>query len=136
MTAAELLDPRGLAGRVTDAGVRSNVSVAVRYLEAWLRGVGAVAIDGHLEDAATAEISRAQLWQWTARETVTAEGTRVTRTLVEALLDEVLAEQPRTPDDRFPDAAALFREVTLSGTFPTFFTVPGYVGHLVDVPTR
>jgi malate synthase len=136
VTAAELLDPRGLAGPVTDAGVRSNISVAVRYLEAWLRGVGAVAIDGHLEDAATAEISRAQLWQWTTRGTVTAEGTRVTRDLVERLLDQIVTEQRRTPEDRFADAATMFRAVTLEEDFPTFFTVPGYVEHLVDVPAR
>jgi malate synthase len=133
---ADLVDPRGLAGPVTDAGVRTNVSVALRYMEAWLRGVGTAAIDGSLEDAATAEISRAQLWQWTARETVTVEGTRVTRALVERLLAEVLAGQPRTPEDRFADAAAMFRAVTLAETFPTFFTVPGYVDHLVDVPPR
>ena len=131
VTAADLLDPRGLAGPVTDAGVRSNVAVAVRYLEAWLRGVGAVAIDGQLEDAATAEISRAQLWQWTARGTVTTEGTRVTRALVEQLLADVVAAQPRTAEDRFEAAAQLFREVALGETFPTFFTVPGYVDHLV-----
>jgi malate synthase len=135
VTAAQLLDPRGLAGPVTDTGVRTNVSVALRYMEAWLRGVGAVVLDGHVEDASTAEISRAQLWQWTARRTVTAEGTPVTRDLVERLLAEVVAEQPRTPDDRFDDAARMFRSVTLEETFPTFFTVPGYVEHLVTVPS-
>ncbi len=136
VTAAELLDPRGLAGPVTDAGVRTNVSVALRYMEAWLRGVGSVVLDGHVEDASTAEISRAQLWQWTTRRTVTAEGTPVTRDLVERLLDEVVAEQPRTPGDRFDDAAAMVRSVTLEETFPTFFTVPGYVEHLVTLPPR
>ncbi|MCW2697057.1 MAG: aceB [Modestobacter sp.] len=132
VTDADLLDPRGLTGGVTDAGVRTNVSVAVRYLEGWLRGIGAVPIDGQLEDAATAEISRAQLWQWIAHGTVTAEGTRVTRRTVEVLLDEVLAGQPRTADDRFDAAARMFRSVTLGEDFPTFFTVPGYVEHLVE----
>jgi malate synthase len=131
VTAADLLDPRGLAGPVTDAGVRTNVAVAVRYLEAWLRGVGTVPIDGHLEDASTAEVSRAQLWQWTTRGTVTTEGTPVTRDSVEQLLADVVAAQPRTPGDRFDEAAQLFREVTLGESFPTFLTVPGYVDHLV-----
>jgi malate synthase len=129
VTAADLLDPRGLAGPVTDAGVRTNVAVAVRYLEGWLRGVGTVPIDGHLEDASTAEVSRAQLWQWTAHGTVTTEGTPVTRASVEQVLADVVAAQPRTAEDRFDEAARLFREVTLGGTFPTFLTVPGY--HLV-----
>jgi malate synthase len=63
---------------------------------------------------------------------VTAEGTRVTRRTVEVLLDEVLAGQPRTADDRFDAAARMFRSVTLGEDFPTFFTVPGYVEHLVE----
>jgi malate synthase len=133
VTAADLLDARGLSGPVTDAGVRTNVSTAVRYLEGWLRGKGTVPIDGHMEDAATAEISRAQLWQWIAHETVTSDGTRVTRDHVERLLDAVVATQPRTPGDRFDQAAQMFRAVTLGETFPTFFTIPGYVEHLTEV---
>ncbi|WP_369138025.1 malate synthase A [Modestobacter versicolor] len=134
--AADLLDTRGVTGDVTDAGVRTNVTVALRYLEGWLRGVGAVAIDGHVEDAATAEISRAQLWQWIHHGTVTAEGTEVTRGHVEELLDETLAAQRRTADDRFDEAARMFRAVTLDEDFPTFLTVPGYVEHLVELTHR
>lgn len=130
VTAADLLDVRGSTGPVTDEGVRANVSVALRYMEAWLRGTGAVPIDGHVEDAATAEVSRAQLWQWLAHGTTTTEGTRVTPAHVERLLDAVVAAQPRTPGDRFDDAAQLVRAVTSGEDYPTFFTVPGYQ-HLV-----
>ena len=63
---------------------------------------------------------------------VTAEGTRVTRSHVEHLLHQFVATRPRTPEDRFADAASLFRKATFSETCPTFFTVPGYVEHLVD----
>ena len=96
VTAADLLDipsaGGGEPGAVTDAGLRGNVSVGVRYLEAWLRGVGAVAIDHLMEDAATAEISRSQVWQWVHQEVVTAEGTRIDAARVEQVLTEVLAE--------------------------------------------
>ncbi|WP_222268956.1 malate synthase A [Modestobacter marinus] len=132
VTATDLLDVRGSTGPVTDEGVRANVSVAVRYMEAWLRGIGAVPIDGQVEDASTAEVSRAQLGQWLAHGTTTTEGTRVTPGYVEQLLDEVVAAQPRTADDRFDEAARLVRAVTSGEDNPTFFTVPGYVGHLVE----
>lgn len=135
VTAADLLDLR-LEGRVTDAGVRSNVSIAVRYIESWLRGVGAAAIDNLMEDAATAEISRSQLWQWMHQRVVTAEGTPVTHRLVERLLAEVLAEQPRTPGDRLDDAAEVFRSVTLEEDFPTFLTITAYTRYLVDAQER
>jgi malate synthase len=131
VTAAELLDVSSVGGAVTRAGVRANVSVALRYLEAWLRGSGAVALDDLMEDAATAEISRSQLWQWIHHGVRTREGDAVTAEMVEAVLDEVLAGRPGTPDDRFADAAALLREVALRDSFPTFLTVSAYCRHLV-----
>ncbi|MBB2923656.1 malate synthase A [Cellulomonas cellasea] len=135
VTAAELLDipsaGGGEPGAVTDAGVRSNVSVALRYLEAWLRGSGAVAIDNLMEDAATAEISRSQLWQWVHHGIVTAEGTTITAEHVERVLGSVLGELPRSGGDRFDDAARLLREVALDEHYPTFLTVPAYTQHLV-----
>ena len=73
---ARLLDVRVPGGRVTEAGVRGNVSVALQYLEAWLRGAGAVAINNLMEDTATAEIARAQLWQWIRHGTRTRPGGR------------------------------------------------------------
>ncbi|GAA4781557.1 malate synthase A [Microbacterium gilvum] len=121
---------------ITDAGVHGNVSVAIRYIEAWLRGQGAVAIDGLMEDAATAEISRSQIWQWIRQEQATEEGTPITRDHVSALVDRVLAEVPRSPGDRFDDAAGVFRDVALSETFRAFLTVKAYADHLVEVEAR
>lgn len=132
VTAADLLDLR-IGGAVTDAGVRSNVSIAVRYIESWLRGVGAAAIDNLMEDAATAEISRGQLWQWIHQRVVTAEGTLVTKELVERELAAVLEG---APSGRFDDAAEVFRAVTLEEDFPTFLTITAYTRYLVDTEER
>jgi len=129
--ASDLLDLR-IDGEVTDEGVRSNVSIAVRYLESWLRGVGAAAIDDLMEDAATAEISRSQLWQWMHQGIVTQESTPITRELIERLLDETLASATRTPGDKFDEAAEVFRLVTLGDDYPTFLTIPAYARYLVD----
>src|SRR5690349_13454664 len=120
--ASDLLDLR-IDGEVTDEGVRANVSIAVRYLESWLRGVGAAAIDDLMEDAATAEISRSQLWQWMHQGIVTRESTPITRQLIEGLLAQTLAGTERNPGDRFDEAAEVFRLVTLRDDFPTFLTI-------------
>ena len=133
VTAADLLDLR-IQGEVTDAGVRANVAIAVRYLESWLRGVGAAAIDDLMEDAATAEISRSQLWQWMHQRVVTAEGAPVTRRSVELALDSVLGGIERRAGDRFDDAVAVFRDVTLGEDFPTFLTLSAYARYLVEEP--
>ena len=121
-------------GSVTDAGLRGNVSVAVRYLESWLRGVGAAAIDNLMEDAATAEISRSQVWQWVHQGVVTDSGTAITQAHVREVLADVLDSLPRSSHDRFDDAAALFEQVALADDFPTFLTVPAYTQHLVEHP--
>ena len=131
VSAADLLD-LSFEGEVTDAGVAANVSIAVRYIESWLRGVGAAAIDNLMEDAATAEISRSQLWQWIHRGVATTEGIRVTHAYVESLLERLLEELPHTDGNRFDDAAAIFREVTLRDDFPTFLTISAYSRYLVD----
>lgn len=83
----------------------------------------AAAIDDLMEDAATAEISRSQLWQWMHQRIVTAEGTSVDRAHVTALLEELLQTTPRFDGDRFDEAAEIFRSVTLGETFPTFLTL-------------
>jgi len=131
VTAADLLDIGSAGGTVTDAGLRANVSVAVRYLEAWLRGTGAVAIDNLMEDAATAEISRSQVWQWVRQGVVTTSGSTITAALVDDVLTSVLAEVERADGDRYDDAADLFRQVALADDFPTFLTVPAYTQYLV-----
>ena len=129
VTADDLLDLR-IEGQVTDAGVASNVSIAVRYIESWLRGVGAAAIDNLMEDAATAEISRSQLWQWMHQRVVTAEGTLITRGVVERELAAVLESAPE--GGRFREAAEVFRAVTLEEDFPTFLTITAYSRYLVE----
>lgn len=129
VTASQLLDVHiGLP--VTAAGVHGNVSVAIRYLEAWLRGLGAVAIDNLMEDAATAEISRSQIWQWIHQDRATQEGDPITRDYVEGLMAQVLGEVTRFDGDRFDDAAEIFREVALRDEFPAFLTVPAYARYL------
>jgi malate synthase len=129
VTASQLLDVHiGLP--VTSAGVHGNVSVAIRYLEAWLRGLGAVAIDNLMEDAATAEISRSQIWQWIHQDRVTSEGDAITRDYVEGLIARVLEDAARFAGDRFDHAAEIFREVALRDEFPAFLTVPAYAKYL------
>lgn len=132
VTAHDLLDVASAGGTVTDAGVRANVSVALRYVESWLRGVGAAALDNLMEDAATAEIARSQLWQWIQQGTVTQDGTSVTRAWVEGLLGEALRAAPRTSGDRVDDAAMILREVALGEDYPAFLTLTGYSRYLVE----
>jgi malate synthase len=133
VSAADLLDV-SFDAAVTDQGVATNVSVALRYLESWLRGIGAAAIDGLMEDAATAEISRSQLWQWIRNEVVTADGTLVTAEFVDALLTAEAAgrSQQSGEGSRFEEAAEILRYVALREEFPSFLTIPAYSWHLVE----
>lgn len=131
VTAAQLLDVR-IGRDITEAGVRDNVTVALRYIQAWLRGQGAVAIDNLMEDAATAEISRSQIWQWIHQDQSTAEGTRITREWVRELVQAAISGFDRFEGDRFDAAAEIFEDVALGEHFPTFLTVPAYSRHLVD----
>lgn len=117
---------------ISAAGVYGNVSVAIRYIEAWLRGLGAVAIDNLMEDAATAEISRSQVWQWIHQDRTTEDGTPITRDYIEGLIAQVLSEVERQGGDRFDDAAAVFRDVALGAEFPTFLTLGAYATYLTD----
>jgi malate synthase len=130
VTAAQLLDVSSIGGEITEAGVRGNVTIALRYIESWLRGVGAAAIDNLMEDAATAEISRSQIWQWIHDNSVTAEGRRIDRAWVVEVVAEVFAGLERTPGDRFDDALEVFRTAALEPEFPTFLTVGAYARFL------
>jgi malate synthase len=114
--AQELLDVRVPGGEVTEEGIRNNVSVGLQYLESWLRGMGAVAIYNLMEDAATAEISRAQIWQWVRHG-------KTTREHVDELED---AERAQLGEGRWDDARAVFDEVALGDEFPEFLTLPAY----------
>ncbi|TFD55789.1 malate synthase A [Cryobacterium sp. Hh7] len=130
VTAAQLLDVASVGGQITEAGVRGNVLIALRYIESWLRGVGAAAIDNLMEDAATAEISRSQLWQWIHENSVTVEGRRIDSDWVEEVLDEIVDGLERTPTDRFDDALTVLRTSALEPEFPTFLTVGAYARFL------
>jgi len=116
VAAADLLDVHVPEGEITDEGVRMNVSVGLHYLESWLRGTGAVAIYNLMEDAATAEISRSQIWQWLRHR-------RIEREQVVGFEDEELAE---AGEGRWDDARALFDEVALSEELEEFLTLPAY----------
>ncbi len=129
---AEQLIDLHIGRPITAQGVRDNVSVAIRYIEAWLRGQGAVAIDNLMEDAATAEISRSQVWQWIHQDRTTEDGTPITVEYIEGLIADELASVPRAGGDRFDDAAEVFREVALREEFPAFLTVGAYSRHLAE----
>jgi malate synthase len=111
--AAELLDFEIPGGEITDEGVHMNVDVGLRYLDAWLGGVGAAAINNLMEDVATAEISRAQLWQWVHQGAVSADRVR-----------ELAAAE--SGELRDPRAAEIFERVALSDHFEEFLTLPAY----------
>ena len=125
-----LLDIASTPGVITETGIRSNIEVGIRYIESWLRGNGAAAINNLMEDAATAEISRSQIWQWIHTSAVTDEGEIVTHQWVEELLDEEFGKLQRFDGDRFSDARELFEEVACGEHFPTFLTVPAYARFL------
>ncbi|MFI1148073.1 hypothetical protein [Streptomyces sp. NPDC020817] len=125
VTAAEPLSVRRITAPPTSEGIRSHVAVALRYFDAWLRGRGAVALNGLMEDAATAEIARVQIWQWLRHD-------RAERSAVLDLLDaecEALAEED--PQALVTEARELFVHTALSPGLPAFFTPGAYTRHLV-----
>jgi malate synthase len=130
--AGDLLDIAATPGSVTEAGLRGNVSVALQYLEAWLGGNGAVAINDLMEDAATAEISRSQIWQWVHHGVWLDDGEPVTPELVHRIEDEELAAiRDRIGPDafsagRYDQARQLFERVALADEFVEFLTLPAY----------
>ena len=131
-TEQQLLDVKIPGSTITDAGLRTNVSVGIQYLASWLRGNGAAAINNLMEDAATAEISRSQIWQWVHHGVKLAEGPTVTADLVRRVRDEELGKIKAAVGDasyaqgRYDDAASLFDEVALAKDFVEFLTLPGY----------
>jgi malate synthase len=124
VTAADLQNFTVPGGRVTEDGVRNNVNVALRYLESWLRGTGAVTIFNLMEDAATAEIARSQIWQWIR--TYTFDMERV-QGIEEEELESIRADlgDELYQKGRFDDAQALFERVCLEEEFVEFLTIPG-----------
>ena len=124
----ELLNVTVPEGRVTDHGVRGNVNVAIQYLAAWLAGSGAVAINNLMEDAATAEIARAQLWQWIHHRVRTAEGTPVTLARVRDLIrvETASLQDGHTDPARLARGAALLDALVAADEFPEFLTLAAY----------
>ena len=132
VTAEQLLNASATPGSVTEAGLRNNVSVGIQYLESWLRGGGAVAIFNLMEDAATAEISRSQVWQWVHNGVSTTEGTSITAVYVRQIEQEELAKVRAAVGDevfdngRYDEARELFEQVALADDFVEFLTLPAY----------
>lgn len=127
IAAADLL-PCDVAGTITEEGIRTNVSVGIQYMESWLRGQGCVPINNLMEDAATAEISRAQLWQWAHHGVKLNDGRLVTVQLIERIMDEECARlrdrlgQGRFETGKFEMARHLMSRMTRALEFPEFLT--------------
>jgi malate synthase len=131
VTADELLDVASTPGEITRAGLRANVEVALLYLESWLRGTGAVAIHNLMEDAATAEISRSQIWQWVRNGSKAEDGTVISEGLVREVLDSEMESLRAQVGEGFTarpfqQAREIFEEVALADDFVDFLTLPAY----------
>jgi malate synthase len=135
VTAADLLDVASTPGSITEAGLRNDVNVGIQYISSWLRGNGAAGIYGLMEDAATAEIARSQVWQWIRHAATLEDGRTVTPELVRRLEDEELERiRSEIGDDEWferegrpRESRELFEQVALSGEeFVEFLTLPAY----------
>jgi malate synthase len=132
VTAAELQDLEATPGKITEAGLRTNVNVGFQYVSFWLTGRGAAAINSLMEDAATAEISRTQIWQWVRHGAKLEDGTPVTPELVRRVLDEETAKiRAEVGEDtwkagRPAETREIFDRVALSGELIEFLTLPAY----------
>jgi len=119
-------------GEKTEAGLRENIRVGIQYIEAWLQGRGAVPLYNLMEDAATAEISRAQIWQWIRFNVELADGRKVTPELFNQLLEDEMAQLRDSlgvenfNSGRFDEAIELFRQMSIAKTFMPFLTLPAY----------
>ncbi|MFL5401683.1 MAG: malate synthase A [Gemmatimonadales bacterium] len=124
----ELLDVRVAGGRITESGVRNNISVALQYLAAWLGGSGAVAINNLMEDAATAEIARSQLWQWIKHGAKTDSGETITVALCRSILKQETARlrTEGADPDRLSSAGELLDSLFSAEIFPEFLTLSAY----------
>jgi malate synthase len=130
ITAADLLEvPKA---EITEAGLRQNIAVSIGYLESWLRGVGCVPLFNLMEDAATAEISRAQLWQWIHQHAKLSDGRFVTLDLCLKTIEEELVKFRQSVGEqqfragRYEEAASLLRDLLRSEKFVEFLTLPAY----------
>ena len=130
VTAKDLLQVP--AGEITEDGVRANIRVGIQYVEAWLQGNGCVPLYHLMEDAATAEISRAQLWQWMKHEASLNNGENITAEIFDLwLTEEMNVIKSKVGDNRFKngkfnDASSLFSEMIQKNDFDEFLTIPAY----------
>ncbi len=122
----DLLDFSVEGGQVTEAGLRANISVALQYIDSWLNGVGAAAINNLMEDAATAEISRAQVWQWIRHGQSTVEGEPITLAYYDRLRAEELEKLGGATASRYGEAATVLDGLVHDDSFVTFLTLPAY----------
>src|SRR5215207_761545 len=123
---AQLTDFAVPDGQITEAGLRANVSVALQYINSWLQGTGAAAINNLMEDAATAEISRAQLWQWIHNGATTEDGEPITSERYARIRDEELAKLGGVESGRYRDAAEILDGLVFTEEFAPFLTIPAY----------
>ena len=127
VSARDLISVQVPGGAVTERGVRANISVGLSYLASWLAGTGAAAINNLMEDAATAEISRSQLWQWRTHAVPLEDGSPMTAERYTAIRDEELTTlRSSLPDHPWTDAAALLDNLVLSDDFAEFLTLSAY----------
>ena len=126
VTAADLLNTTIEGSSVTENGLRTNISVAIQYIDSWLRGIGAAAINNLMEDAATAEISRAQIWQWIRHGVRTRDGAPTTLERYRAVRDEELAKLGKPKGNRFKEAADILDRLVEANEFMPFLTIPAY----------
>jgi malate synthase len=124
--AAAIVDFTVPGGTITEAGVRNNVSVALQYVNAWLLGTGAAAIFNLMEDAATAEISRSQLWQWIHNGATTDDGAPITAERYATIRDEELQKLGGPDEGRYREAAEILDQLVLEREFATFLTLLAY----------
>jgi malate synthase A len=131
VSGADLMPASPIDGRVTEQGLRSNIAISIRYLEAWLRGRGSVRIFGLMEGAATVEIARSQIWQWLQHNTRLVDGRLIEREMVRTLMAEEISRYCAESDGTLTEhdmthAKTLFEEVAMGNVFCEFLTIPGY----------
>jgi malate synthase len=120
----QLIDFRIPEGRITETGLRANINIALQYLDSWLNGNGAAAINNLMEDTATAEISRAQIWQWIHHNATLDDGRLITSALYEQMRDEELEKLLAQSESRYREAAEILNDLILRDDFVEFLTIP------------
>jgi len=129
VSAGQLVNVKVPGGTITENGLRMNVSVGIQYIESWMRGTGAAAINNLMEDVATAEISRSQVWQWVRHSSKLSEGPSVNADLVREIADEEMTSlrerygEEAWAKSRFEEARKVFEEVALAKDFKPFLTL-------------